>query len=102
MPSAASSWTGFPRTVAQAEALDAMLERKDMKLDAVIEFKVDESALLSRIEKRAAETVAAGGVVRPDDNPEVFRTRLDTYRKQTAPLVRALSGNRGAAQSSTA
>jgi adenylate kinase len=77
---------GFPRTVAQAEALDAMLERKDMKLDAVIEFKVDESALLSRIEKRAAETVASGGVVRPDDNPEVFRTRLDTYRKQTAPL----------------
>jgi adenylate kinase len=77
---------GFPRTVAQAEALDAMLKRKHMELDAVIEFKVDESALLSRIEKRARDMVAAGGAVRPDDNPDVFRTRLDAYRRQTAPL----------------
>jgi adenylate kinase len=78
---------GFPRTVAQAEALDRMLEGKGMKLDAVIEFKVDESVLLGRIEKRAADTVAAGGSVRADDNPEVFKTRLEAYRKQTAPLA---------------
>jgi len=77
---------GFPRTVAQAEALEAMLKRKHMELDAVIEFKVDESVLLSRIQKRATETIAAGGAVRPDDNPDVFRTRLEAYRRQTAPL----------------
>ena len=78
---------GFPRTVAQAEALRDMLSRKGMKLDAVIEFAVDESALLSRIEKRAAETVAAGGTVRADDNPEALKKRLDAYRDQTAQLV---------------
>jgi adenylate kinase len=78
---------GFPRTVAQADALSRMLHHKGMKLDAVIEFKVDESALLSRIEKRAAETTAAGGSVRADDNPEALKKRLDAYRIQTAPLV---------------
>jgi adenylate kinase len=77
---------GFPRTVAQAEALHKMLHDKHMDLDAVIELKVDESALLARIQKRADETIAAGGMVRADDNPEAFKKRLDAYRAQTAPV----------------
>ena len=77
---------GFPRTVAQAEALTKLLQTEKMKLDAVVELKVDEKALLARIENRARETVAAGGVVRADDNPEAFKVRLDAYRAQTAPV----------------
>ncbi|MEL6621749.1 MAG: adenylate kinase [Pseudomonadota bacterium] len=77
---------GFPRTVAQAEALDRLFEAKDMALTAVIELAVDEAALLSRIEKRARDTVAAGGQVRKDDNPKAFAQRLTAYRQQTAPL----------------
>jgi adenylate kinase len=77
---------GFPRTVPQAEALTQMLAEKGQKLDAVIELKVDESALVSRMEKRVAETLASGGNVRADDNPESFKKRLNEYREKTAPL----------------
>ncbi|RVO27439.1 nucleoside monophosphate kinase, partial [Sinorhizobium meliloti] len=75
-----------PRTVPQAVALDRMLEEKGLKLDAVIELKVDEAALVRRMENRVTETVAAGGTVRSDDNPEAFRRRLQEYREKTAPL----------------
>ena len=77
---------GFPRTVAQAEAFDAMLAAKGLKLDAVIEFKVNEGELVDRIVKRAKDTEARGEPVRKDDNPDVFKTRLEAYRNQTAPL----------------
>jgi adenylate kinase len=77
---------GFPRTVPQAEALGALLKAKGLKLDAVVELKVDETALVKRMENRVKETMAAGGTVRPDDNPDAFKVRLDAYRKQTAPL----------------
>ena len=78
---------GFPRTVPQAEALERLLAERGLKLDAVIELKVDEGILLRRIEKRVAEMVARGERVRADDNPEVLKGRLGAYRAQTAPLV---------------
>lgn len=78
---------GFPRTVAQAEALERMLAEKELGLDGVVELKVDEGILLRRIEKRVAEMMARGETVRPDDNPEALKVRLDAYRRQTAPLT---------------
>ena len=78
---------GFPRTVPQAEALDRLLAERGLKLDAVIELKVNEGILLDRIEKRAAEMAARGETVRSDDNSEILRGRLAAYRAQTAPLV---------------
>ena len=77
---------GFPRTVGQAEALDAILREKHMELDAVIELRVDENALLHRIEHRVAQMKAAGDPVRPDDNADSLRSRLEAYRQQTAPV----------------
>jgi adenylate kinase len=85
---------GFPRTVPQAEALDDLLRHKHMKLDAVIELRVNESALLQRVENRAAETRARGEEVRVDDTPEVLVKRLASYRSMTEPLIHYYSEKR--------
>jgi adenylate kinase len=78
---------GFPRTVPQAEALDRLLEDKGLKLDAVIELRVNEAVLLQRVENRIAEMLARGEAVRADDNAEALAKRLEAYRAQTEPLV---------------
>ncbi|MBN8912937.1 MAG: adenylate kinase [Rhizobiales bacterium] len=78
---------GFPRTLKQAAALDQLLDSKGTILDAVIELKVDDDALLARIENRARETIAAGGTPRADDNAEALKTRLMAYYKETSPLI---------------
>jgi adenylate kinase len=72
---------GFPRTVAQAEGLDKMLSEKGLTIDHVIEFKVDEDAMVARILKRSEEEG------RSDDNEETVRNRMEVYRSQTAPII---------------
>ena len=85
---------GFPRTVPQAAALDELLKKKHIKLDAVIELRVNESALLQRVETRVAEMRARGEEVRIDDTPEVLTKRLASYRSQTEPLIHYYSERR--------
>ena len=85
---------GFPRTVPQAEALDQLLKKKQMKLDAVIELRVNESALLQRVETRVEEMRQRGEEVRVDDTPEVLTRRLASYRSQTEPLIHYYSERR--------
>src|SRR5262245_36903277 len=85
---------GFPRTVPQAAALDELLKKKHIKLDAVVELRVNESALLQRVETRVAEMRARGEEVRVDDTPEVLAKRLAQYRSLTEPLIHYYSERR--------
>ena len=78
---------GFPRTVRRPRRSTGCSPSKGLKLDGVVELKVDEGILLKRIEKRLADMQARGEAVRADDNPESFKTRLAAYREQTAPLI---------------
>ncbi len=78
---------GYPRTLAQADAVGDMLTEKGLALDAVVELVVDDRALVGRIVKRAEDAAAAGQPVRKDDTPEVFDERLRAYYKSTAPLT---------------
>jgi adenylate kinase len=85
MPDCANGavFDGFPRTIPQAEALDRMLAERGKKIDLVLELKVDDAVLLSRVETR----IKAGGILRSDDTPETLNHRLSVYYKNTAPLI---------------
>jgi adenylate kinase len=80
---AGAVFDGFPRTIPQAEALDTMLAERGRKIDLVLELKVDDAVLLSRVEAR----IKAGGVLRSDDTPDTLARRLEVYYKNTAPLI---------------
>jgi len=74
---------GFPRTIPQAHALDKMLSERARKIDLVLELRVDDAVLLSRVEAR----IKAGGALRADDTPETLARRLGVYYRNTAPLL---------------
>ncbi|MEQ1953523.1 adenylate kinase [Mesorhizobium sp. CN2-181] len=78
---------GYPRTLAQADAVQMMLSERKQRLDAVIEFVVDDKELINRIAQRAEKAKAAGQPVRKDDEPAVVPERLREYYKKTAPLI---------------
>lgn len=78
---------GFPRTLAQAEMLDAILAKKGCGVDVVVELRVDEGALVDRLRNRIKETLEKGETLRKDDNEETFKHRLQVYKDQTAPLI---------------
>jgi adenylate kinase len=88
-PDAANGFVldGFPRTLAQAEALDDELYQRGLQLDAVLDLKVDESVLVERVRNRAEQMAERGEPVRSDDTAEVCERRLDVYRAQTAPVI---------------
>src|SRR6202158_2116266 len=85
---------GFPRTGPQAQALDELLKKKKIRLDAVVELRVNESALLQRVETRVAEMRARGEDVRIDDTPEGLTKRLASYRSLTKTLIHYYSERR--------
>lgn len=78
---------GFPRTIAQADALDDILLTEELDLDCVLELKIDEEALVDRILNRANDARANGHIVRADDTEEALKVRLNEYRRQTEPLT---------------
>jgi adenylate kinase len=80
---AGAVFDGFPRTIAQAEALDTMLAIRGEQIDVVLELRVDDAVLLDRVKQRIKE----GGALRADDTPETLKHRLEVYYANTAPLI---------------
>ncbi len=78
---------GFPRTLAQADALGELLAENGFALDAVVSLEVEDEVLVQRVVNRAKEAIAAGKEARADDNEDSMRTRLMEYYKKTSPLI---------------